>query len=80
MDKHSVQFNSSQNKVCLEFTFFLNFIPSTSPYVEPVVKSPFDDIDPEYGLHGYQLHIVLHDTGCNLLSASFPQLFCHKSN
>uniref|UniRef100_A0A3B4UGC2 F-box protein 15 n=1 Tax=Seriola dumerili TaxID=41447 RepID=A0A3B4UGC2_SERDU len=48
---------------------------SVCPYVEPKVKSPFDDIDPEYGLHGYRLHIALHDTGCKLMSASFSQLF-----
>ncbi|XP_013770936.1 F-box only protein 15 isoform X2 [Pundamilia nyererei] len=35
---------------------------SVCSYVEPVVQPPFCDIDPEYGLHGYQLHIVLHNT------------------
>ncbi|KAF7659126.1 hypothetical protein LDENG_00002720 [Lucifuga dentata] len=48
------------------------------PYVEPVVKPPFDDIDPEYGLHGYQLHIVLHSTVCEIMSRSFSQLFCRR--
>ncbi|XP_071341450.1 F-box only protein 15 [Trachinotus anak] len=52
---------------------------SVCPYVEPMVKSPFDDIDPEYGLHGYQLHIVLHDTVCKLMSASFSKLFCCRT-
>ncbi|KAK2886420.1 F-box only protein 15 [Channa argus] len=49
------------------------------PYVEPKVNPPFDDIDPEYGLHGYQLHIVLHNTVCELMSARFSQLFCRRS-
>ncbi|XP_023272573.1 F-box only protein 15 [Seriola lalandi dorsalis] len=52
---------------------------SVCPYMEPKVKSPFDDIDPEYGLHGYRLHIALHDTGCKLMSASFSQLFCRRT-
>ncbi|XP_040921881.1 F-box only protein 15 [Toxotes jaculatrix] len=52
---------------------------SVCPYVEPMVKPPFDDIDPEYGLHGYQLHIVLHNTECKLMSASFSQLFCLRT-
>ncbi|CAN9506129.1 unnamed protein product [Ophioblennius macclurei] len=49
------------------------------PYVEPTVAPPFDDIDPEYGLHGYRLHVVLHNTVCELMSESFPQLFCRRS-
>ncbi|XP_061522781.1 F-box only protein 15 isoform X1 [Phycodurus eques] len=51
---------------------------SLCPYVEPVVKAPFDDIDPDYGLHGYQLNIVLHSTECEIMSASFSQLFCRR--
>ncbi|KAM4718708.1 F-box only protein 15 isoform 2-T2 [Anableps anableps] len=49
-------------------------------YVEPVIQPPFDDIDPEYGLHGYQLHIVLHNSECKLMSESFSQLFCHRAH
>ncbi|KAG8009421.1 F-box only protein 15, partial [Nibea albiflora] len=52
---------------------------SVCPYVEPTIKPPFDDIDPEYGLHGYQLHIVLHDTVCKIMSGSFSQLFCRRT-
>ncbi|XP_035475629.2 F-box only protein 15 isoform X1 [Scophthalmus maximus] len=52
---------------------------SSCPYVEPLVKTPFDDIDPQYGLHGYQLHIVLHNTECKLMSGSFAQLFCRRT-
>ncbi len=60
------------------FTFSLFSL--SSPYVEPMVKPPFDDVDPEYGLHGYQLHIVLHNTECEIMCRSFSQLFCRKSN
>ncbi|XP_026148619.1 F-box only protein 15 isoform X2 [Mastacembelus armatus] len=52
---------------------------SACPYVEPLVKAPFDDIDPEYGLHGYQLHMVLHNTVCDFMSACFSQLFCRRT-
>nr|XP_040023857.1 F-box only protein 15 [Gasterosteus aculeatus aculeatus] len=52
---------------------------SVRPYVEPIIKSPFDDIDPEYGLHGYQLHIVLYNSACTIMSRSFPQIFCRRT-
>ncbi|XP_053198728.1 F-box only protein 15 [Scomber japonicus] len=52
---------------------------SDRPYVESMVNPPFDDIDPEYGLHGYQLHIVLHDTAFEIMSESFSQLFCRRT-
>ncbi|XP_067434615.1 F-box only protein 15 [Thunnus thynnus] len=52
---------------------------SVCPYVEPMDNPPFDDIDPEYGLHGYQLHIVLHDTAWEIMSGSFSQLFCRRT-
>lgn len=42
--------------------------------------APFDDIDPEYGLHGYQLHIDLHNTESEFMSESFHSLFCHRGN
>ncbi|KAM7369974.1 hypothetical protein PAMP_011261 [Pampus punctatissimus] len=52
---------------------------SVCPYLEPMVNPPFDDIDPEYGLHGYQLHIVLHNTAYEIMSRSFSQLFCRRT-
>ncbi|XP_072307451.1 F-box only protein 15 [Eucyclogobius newberryi] len=52
---------------------------SVCPFVGLAAKPPFDDIDPEYGLHGYRLHISLHNTKCNIMSESFTQLFCHKT-
>uniref|UniRef100_A0A3Q2E536 F-box domain-containing protein n=1 Tax=Cyprinodon variegatus TaxID=28743 RepID=A0A3Q2E536_CYPVA len=48
--------------------------------VRRIALSPFDDIDPEYGLHGYQLHIVLHNAECKFMSESFSQLFCRRGN
>lgn len=56
------------------------FFSSCSPYTEPTFKPPFDDVDPEYGLHGYQLHFVLYDTVCKLMSGSNSSLFCSKGN
>ncbi|XP_034428781.1 F-box only protein 15 isoform X2 [Hippoglossus hippoglossus] len=51
---------------------------SFCPHMAPEVRPAFDDIDPEYGLHGYQLHIVLHNTICKLMSRSFGRLSCHR--
>ncbi|XP_012712800.2 F-box only protein 15 [Fundulus heteroclitus] len=53
---------------------------SDCSYVEPITQPPFDDIDPEYGLHGYQLHIVLSSTVRKLMSESFSQLFCRRAD
>ncbi|XP_034015559.1 F-box only protein 15 [Thalassophryne amazonica] len=50
-----------------------------SPYVNPEVKAPFDDLDPGYGLHGYQLHIVLHNTVRNIMTDSYSQLCCRRT-
>lgn len=36
--------------------------------MELMVKTPFDDINPEYGLHGYQLHLVLNTPASELMS------------
>ncbi|XP_047424425.1 F-box only protein 15 [Mugil cephalus] len=49
------------------------------PYAAPAVKPPFDDVDPEHGLHGYRLHFALHNTVCELVSGSFSQLFCRRT-
>uniref|UniRef100_A0A8C6WUJ1 F-box domain-containing protein n=1 Tax=Neogobius melanostomus TaxID=47308 RepID=A0A8C6WUJ1_9GOBI len=52
---------------------------SVCHFVEPVGKPRVDDIDPEYGLHGYFLHIALHNSKCRIMSESFSKLFCRKS-
>lgn len=49
-----------------------------SPYEAPDDRLPFDDVDPEYGLHGYTLHISLHNTMKIIMSGHFPQLSCRK--
>ncbi|KAK5850239.1 hypothetical protein PBY51_014505 [Eleginops maclovinus] len=47
--------------------------------VEPISKPIFDDVDPEHGLHGYQLHVTLNDTVCDIMSENFSQLFCRRT-
>ncbi|XP_070785450.1 F-box only protein 15-like [Enoplosus armatus] len=47
------------------------------PYIEPVDLPPVDNSDPEFGLHGYTLHFVLHNTGTEIMSGHFHQLSCH---
>ncbi|XP_042258564.1 F-box only protein 15-like isoform X3 [Thunnus maccoyii] len=46
------------------------------PFSEPVDRPPVDNSDPEFGLHGYTLHFVLHNTGTEIMSGHFRQLFC----
>ncbi|XP_030004191.1 F-box only protein 15-like [Sphaeramia orbicularis] len=46
------------------------------PYSEPIDRPLADHSDPEYGLHGYTLHFVLHNTGTQIMSGYFPQLSC----
>uniref|UniRef100_A0A8C2ILQ2 F-box protein 15 n=1 Tax=Cyprinus carpio TaxID=7962 RepID=A0A8C2ILQ2_CYPCA len=38
----------------------------------------FDDVDPEYGLHGYTAYIELHNTVRVIMSGRFSQLFCRR--
>ncbi|XP_053570842.1 F-box only protein 15 [Bombina bombina] len=37
-----------------------------------------DDIDPHYGLHGYQLHIDMHSGPRTYFCETFPGLFCRR--
>ncbi|KAJ7988470.1 hypothetical protein DPEC_G00323900 [Dallia pectoralis] len=46
------------------------------PYSVPEDKPPFDDADPHYGLHGYTLRVVLHNTVSQMMAGHFPQLYC----
>ncbi|NWV27084.1 FBX15 protein, partial [Origma solitaria] len=39
-----------------------------------------DDTDPDYGLHGYSLHLDLHDRSCRYLCGTFNGLFCRKGD
>ena len=38
----------------------------------------FDDVDPEYGLHGYKVHVELHDMMKLIMSDQFTGLFCRR--
>ncbi|XP_040008158.1 F-box only protein 15-like isoform X2 [Xiphias gladius] len=46
------------------------------PYSEPVDRPPVYNLDPEFGLHNYTLHFVLHNTGTEIMSGHFRQLSC----
>ncbi|NXU88071.1 FBX15 protein, partial [Xiphorhynchus elegans] len=53
---------------------------ATVQYAPPPHKPVLDDIDPEYGLHGYSLHLDMHGRSCNYLCGSFKNLFCRKGD
>ncbi|XP_072008426.1 F-box only protein 15 isoform X2 [Engystomops pustulosus] len=56
-----------------------SFLGSTeSPYIFPPHIPILDDIDPEYGLHGYQLHIDMYSGSRTFLCRTFRGLFCRK--
>ncbi|KAJ4925304.1 hypothetical protein JOQ06_018039 [Pogonophryne albipinna] len=46
----------------------------------PILKPICNDVDPEHGLYGYQLHVALNDTTCDIMSENFSQLFCRKAD
>ncbi|XP_062377797.1 F-box only protein 15 isoform X2 [Sardina pilchardus] len=48
------------------------------PYSMPEHKPLFDDVDPEYGLHGYKVYIELHDMTKLIMSGQFSGLFCRR--
>ncbi|CAL1568335.1 unnamed protein product [Knipowitschia caucasica] len=67
--------------VCLHFYQLLErslFGSPVSPYFEPTVSRVRDRSDPQYGLHGYSLHFVLHNTGTQIMSEYFPDVPCHS--
>ncbi|XP_022056616.2 F-box only protein 15-like [Acanthochromis polyacanthus] len=49
------------------------------PYSDCIDPLPVDDSDPEFGLHGYTLHFVLHNTGTEIMSGHFQQLSCNPA-
>ncbi|OWK64316.1 F-box only protein 15 [Lonchura striata] len=51
---------------------------ATVQYAPPPNKPLLDDIDSEYGLHDYSLHLDLHGRNCMYLCGSFKCLFCRK--
>ncbi|XP_059501999.1 F-box only protein 15 isoform X6 [Stegostoma tigrinum] len=59
------------------------FRPSKTPalngqYPSPPHEPMLDDIDPEYGLHGYHCHIALHNGRGSFMSGSFHNIICRK--
>ncbi|XP_005475861.1 F-box only protein 15 isoform X1 [Oreochromis niloticus] len=46
------------------------------PYSEPLDRPLVDDSDPKFGLHGYTLHFVLHNTRTQIMSRHFRRLSC----
>ncbi|XP_069075983.1 F-box only protein 15 isoform X2 [Pleurodeles waltl] len=51
-------------------SFCVPFIPAHKPIL--------DDIDSQYGLHDYQLHIDMHSGGRTFMCGSFSHLHCKK--
>ncbi|TSK98357.1 F-box only protein 15 [Bagarius yarrelli] len=62
----------------VERTLLGSSTTSVSPYDVTDMRAPFDDIDPDYGLHSYSMHLELHNTQKSIVSVSFSQLFCRK--
>ncbi|XP_022369463.1 F-box only protein 15 isoform X2 [Enhydra lutris kenyoni] len=50
---------------------------ATVPYELPP-HTPLLDDHPEYGLHGYQLHVDMHSSGISYLCGTFRNLFTKK--
>ncbi|XP_043544387.1 F-box only protein 15 isoform X2 [Chiloscyllium plagiosum] len=50
----------------------------TCQYSPPPHEPVLDDIDPEYGLHGYHCHIALHNGKSCFMSGSFHNIICRK--
>ncbi|KAM6103240.1 F-box only protein 15 isoform 2-T2 [Theristicus caerulescens] len=49
-------------------------------YALPPNKPVLDDVDPEYGLHDYNLHLDMHGGSCTYLCGTFKNLFCRKGD
>jgi len=62
---------------CLSFPS-LSLFHTASPCAATGVSALFDDVDPEYGLHGYTAYIELHNTARVVMSDRFSQLFCRR--
>ncbi|XP_062489076.1 F-box only protein 15 isoform X1 [Pezoporus occidentalis] len=53
---------------------------ATVKYALPPHKPLLDDVDPEYGLHDYSLHLDMHGRSCTYLCGTFKSLFCRKDD
>lgn len=57
-----------------------SLFPSRSPFSELEDPPPADVSDRDFGLHGYTLHVVMHNTSTLIMSGYFRQLSCHRGN
>ncbi|XP_070574885.1 F-box only protein 15-like [Ptychodera flava] len=53
---------------------------SDSMYIPKLSKPPFDDVDTQYGLHGYSCTIELRNQRAVYWGQQFQQLHCDKQN
>ncbi|XP_042725528.1 F-box only protein 15 [Lagopus leucura] len=53
---------------------------ATVQYVLQPGKPVLDDIDPEYGLHDYDLHLDMHGGKHTYMCGTFKSLFCRKGD
>ncbi|XP_065608242.1 F-box only protein 15 [Cyrtonyx montezumae] len=53
---------------------------ATVQYVLPPNKPVLDDVDPEYGLHDYNLHLDMHSGKHMSMCGTFKNLFCRKGD
>ncbi|XP_068788164.1 F-box only protein 15 isoform X3 [Struthio camelus] len=51
---------------------------ATVQYVLSPNKPVLDDVDPEYGLHDYNLHLDIHSGSHTCMCGTFKSLFCRK--
>nr|XP_025968694.1 F-box only protein 15 isoform X5 [Dromaius novaehollandiae] len=51
---------------------------ATVQYVLSPHKPTLDDVDPEYGLHDYNLHLDMHSGSHTCMCGTFKNLFCRK--
>ncbi|XP_030044733.1 F-box only protein 15-like, partial [Microcaecilia unicolor] len=49
-----------------------------NPVTLPPHQPNLDDVDPNYGLHGYRVHINIHSGGRTFMCGTFQNLFCKK--
>ncbi|NXL35717.1 FBX15 protein, partial [Glaucidium brasilianum] len=53
---------------------------ATVQYALPPNKRELDDVDPEYGLHDYLLHVDMHGRSCDYLCGVFRGRFCREGD
>nr|XP_025968690.1 F-box only protein 15 isoform X1 [Dromaius novaehollandiae] len=53
---------------------------ATVQYVLSPHKPTLDDVDPEYGLHDYNLHLDMHSGSHTCMCGTFKNLFCRKGD